>query len=117
MNGRVTTDFDQTPPVSTYLIAFIVSDFECNEFKGTDGFPTTQRVFTRHDYINQTSHALVEAITILTAIGNYVGVPFTLPKLDQVAIPGSRIEGSLITQTICLLTSVSKDYYHVPFQL
>lgn len=93
VNGRVITDFWETPPTSTYLIAFIVSDFESNEFIATNEYPTTQRVFTRHEYINQTSHGLVEGITIFKAIENYLQVPFMLPKIDQVAIPGSRIEG------------------------
>lgn len=93
MNGRVITDFEQTPPISTYLIAFIVSDFEYNEFIATNDFPTTQRIFTSKDYINQTSYSLVEAITTLKAIGNYLQFPFTLSKLDHAAIPDIRVGG------------------------
>lgn len=79
--------------MSTYLIAFIVSDFEYKEFIATKEFSTTQRVFTSKEYINQTSYSLVEGITILKAIENYLQVPFTLPKLDHAAIPDTKVGG------------------------
>lgn len=93
VNGRVITDFDQTPLISTYLIAIIVSDFEYREFIATKENPTTQRVFTIKEYVNQTSYALTEAITILKAIENYLQVPFTLSKLDHASIPDTRVGG------------------------
>lgn len=93
VNGRVTTDFDETPPISTYLIAFIVSEFEYREFNATNGLPTTQRVFTSKDYINQTSYALIEGVTLLNAIGNYLQIPFVLQKLDHASIPYTWVGG------------------------
>lgn len=91
MNGQVITDFDETPLMSTYLVAFIVSDFQSTEYIATNGSSTVQRVITRN--LNQTSYALTESIAILNAIEKYVQVPFPLLKLDQAAIPGSRVGG------------------------
>lgn len=73
--------------MSTYSIAFIISDFNYREFNATNDYTTTQRIFTHIDQINQTSYALVEGITILNALENYLQMPFVLNKLDHVAMP------------------------------
>lgn len=76
--------------MSTYLVAFIVSDFEYNYFNATSEFNMTQRIFTTNDTINRTSYALVEGITMLKAIQEYMQIPYDYPKLDHVAIPNTR---------------------------
>lgn len=103
MNGRVITDFDQTPLMSTYLVAFIVSDFKYTEYYTTNGSSTAQRVITRN--LNQTSYALTESIAILNAIEKYLQVSFPLSKLDQAAIPGSRVGGliSILPLFFCVV--------------
>lgn len=81
--------------MSTYLVAFIVSDYNKRTFEATADFPTTHRVFANDKVINHTSYALVEAITILKALENYLQVSFALPKLDQAVIPESIVGGNL----------------------
>lgn len=82
----VTTHFGTTPPTSTYLIAYIVSDFESvTNANASTGFP--HRVFARPNAINQTGLTLEAGEKILTAIETFLDVPFTLPKMDQAAIP------------------------------
>ncbi|XP_055306447.1 aminopeptidase N-like [Sitodiplosis mosellana] len=88
--GRVKTTFATTPPTSTYLIAFIVSDFGYTETNASDNNPTHQRVFTSKNKLSQTAYALDEGVKILNAISKYVSVPFSLPKMDQAAIPDFR---------------------------
>lgn len=95
MNGKVRTDFGTTPLMSTYLVAFIISDYEKRTFEATADFPTTHRVFANDKVINHTSYALVEAITILRALENYLQVSFPLPKIDQAVIPDSKVGGIL----------------------
>ncbi len=45
------------------------------------------RVFARPNAINQSSLILDAGVKILDAIGNYLGVDYSLPKMDQVAVP------------------------------
>lgn len=109
MNGRVRTSFERTPVMSTYLIAFIISDYEQRTFEATAEFPTTHRVFANDRVINHTSYALVEGITILKALENYLQVSFALPKLDQAAIPDSKVGGEFKRRN---------DFFHnFPFPL
>lgn len=82
--------------MSTYLIAFLVSDFE---YKGNDAsVPNTipHRVFTDKDNLNQTAYALSEGEKILNAIAGYVNVSYSLPKMDQAAIPDFRAGGKRV---------------------
>ncbi|XP_031640015.1 aminopeptidase N-like [Contarinia nasturtii] len=85
---RTITYFEQTPPTSTYLIAFIVSDFAFKEKSDQHGFK--YRVFVKPHEIETTNFALADSDKILNAISEYVQVNFTLPKMDQAAIPDFR---------------------------
>lgn len=79
--------------MSTYLVAFIVSDYEYREFNGTHEYETTSRVFASKDDTNQTSYALLEGMKMLNALENYFQIPFSLPALDQAVIPEFRVGG------------------------
>lgn len=91
------TDFDQTPLMSSYLIAFIISDYEYQQFNATNEFNTTQRVFTNKESIDQTSHALTESVQIVKAIENTVRIPFSLSKLDHTSLKYTVVGGMLIS--------------------
>lgn len=67
-----------------------MSDLRYSEIISTN---ITHRVFTAQKYINQTEFALSEGVTILKTIEDYLQIPFTLPKLDQAAIPDFSVEG------------------------
>lgn len=114
VNGRVRTDFDPTPIMSTYLVAFIVSDYANKKYNATADFPTTHRVFASDKVINQTSYAFVEAITILKALENYLQVSFALPKLDQVVVAQNPF-GGMILKIISSL--IKKEYMSKKFNL
>lgn len=72
-NGVKTTTFKQTPLTSTYLIAFIVSDFQSKDTAAADQ-KIPQRVFANPNLVNQADYALSEGVTILDAIAKYVQV-------------------------------------------
>lgn len=93
--------------MSTYLVAFIISDYANKTFKATADFPTTHRVFASDKIINETSYAFVEAITILKALESYLQVSFALPKLDQVVVAQNRIGGMILK----IISSLIKKTY------
>ncbi|KAK2867018.1 hypothetical protein QQF64_022678 [Cirrhinus molitorella] len=80
------TTFAATESMSTYLLAFIVSDFGFIE----QNIDTLQvRIFARQDAINagQGQYALNVTGPILKFFETYYNVPYPLPKSDQVALP------------------------------
>lgn len=90
-SGYALTQFKTTPPTSTYLIAFLVSDFPNKESWSKNGF--RHRVFAKPNGIESGTFAVHESEKILNAIGDYVQINFTLPKMDSAAIPDFRAGG------------------------
>lgn len=79
-----TVHFATTPRMSTYLVAFLVGDFEC--IKGqSDGIPI--RVCSPPDQVKYTHFALTTAEYVLHYYDNYFGIKYAMPKLDLIAIP------------------------------
>ncbi|XP_055907199.1 uncharacterized protein LOC129942349 [Eupeodes corollae] len=78
------TIFEQTPKMPTYLVAFVVSDFETTSGSLNQ---LTQRIFSRKGTQADQEFALFAGIQITARLADYYDVPFTLPKLDQVAVP------------------------------
>ncbi|XP_012269271.2 aminopeptidase N-like [Athalia rosae] len=81
-DGKNWTRFERTPRMSTYLIAFIVSDFEA--IKNFDG---TYNVWTKPTAIARGRWAFDVGQLELAALERYTGVNYTLPKMDQASIP------------------------------
>uniref|UniRef100_A0A914HL42 Aminopeptidase n=1 Tax=Globodera rostochiensis TaxID=31243 RepID=A0A914HL42_GLORO len=81
----VRTDFDDTLPMSSYLLALVVSDFEYVE--GNTSLGTRFRIWSRKDALNLTSYALRAGIKVLEFYEHYYGIPFPLPKQDMMAFP------------------------------
>lgn len=77
--------FERTPKMSTYLLAFIVGDFEHLEKKTKEG--TLVRVFTTPGKKHQAAFALDCAIKTLSFFNDYFDIPYPLPVLDLIAIP------------------------------
>ncbi|EAT40058.1 AAEL008162-PA [Aedes aegypti] len=78
----VTTTFQKTKRMSTYLLAFVVSDFETRQLG-------SQLIHARPNAIDETEFGLVSGDAILDALGEYTGVSYYdyKPKLAQIAIP------------------------------
>lgn len=79
--------------MSTYLVAFIVSDYVNITKNASNQNPTQQSVFTSQDTLSQSQYGLDEGVAILNALETYLDVPYGLPKLDQAAIPDFRAGG------------------------
>ena len=84
-NSVKTVQFEETPIMSTYLLAFIVGKLEFIEKKARDG--TLVRVITTPGKKEQGKFALDFSIKVLEYYNNYFGIKYPLPKLDMVALP------------------------------
>ncbi|KAJ1180032.1 hypothetical protein NDU88_005257 [Pleurodeles waltl] len=82
------TKFKETPKMSTYLLAFIVSDFDYTE-KTDPGQKFQVRIWGREKAIkeNQGEYALNVTGKILEFFDEYYNVSYPLPKSDQIALP------------------------------
>lgn len=89
-DGKIKTTFDTTPVMSTYLVAFVVSDYGNYTKNASKENPTQQSIFTSHDTLKQAQYGLDEGVAILNELEKYLKVPYGLPKIDQAAIPNFR---------------------------
>ena len=77
--------FSPTPKMSTYLLAFIIGEFEHIETRTKEG--TLVRVFTTPGKKHQAEFALTCAAKTLSFYNAYFDIPYPLPVLDLIAIP------------------------------
>ncbi len=78
-------EFETTPVMSTYLLAFIVGDLAHIEKAAADGKPV--RVWTTRGKERQGRFTLDTSIKLLSFYHDYFGIKYPLPKLDHVALP------------------------------
>ena len=79
-----TIRFATTPKMSTYLVAFLVGDFQCTSGE-SDGTPI--RACATPDKVEYTRFALSAAEFVLRYYNNYFGIKYPMPKLDMIALP------------------------------
>ncbi|XP_036888218.1 endoplasmic reticulum aminopeptidase 1 [Sturnira hondurensis] len=83
--GLIEDHFDVTVKMSTYLVAFIISDFKSVSKMTKSGVKVS--VYAVPDKINQADYALDAAVTLLEFYEDYFSIPYPLPKQDLAAIP------------------------------
>lgn len=77
--------YAQTPIMSTYLLAFVVGEFDFVEGKDSDG--VNIKVYTPKGKSIQGQFALEVAQKTLPFYKNYFKIRYPLPKMDLIAIP------------------------------
>ncbi|KAK1259012.1 hypothetical protein QJS04_geneDACA017960 [Acorus gramineus] len=77
--------FEESPIMSTYLVAVVIGLFDYLEDFTSDG--TKVRVYCQPGKGNQGKFALEVAVKTLPLYTRYFDTPYVLPKLDMVAIP------------------------------
>lgn len=86
MNGEVKTlKFDRTPIMSTYLLAFVVGEFDYIEQYTADG-RIAVRVYTPLGKTDQGRFALDVAVRTLPYYEQWFGIEYPRPKADLIAI-------------------------------
>ncbi|HEY1767317.1 MAG TPA: M1 family metallopeptidase [Terracidiphilus sp.] len=82
--GEHTIRFATTPKMSTYLVAFLVGDFQCTS-GSSDGIPI--RACATPDKVQYTKFAVSAAEFVLHYYDTYFGIKYPMPKLDMIALP------------------------------
>ncbi|PON95981.1 Peptidase M1, alanine aminopeptidase/leukotriene A4 hydrolase [Trema orientale] len=80
-----TVSYQESPIMSTYLVAIVVGLFDYVEDHTSDGIKV--RVYCQVGKANQGKFALHVAVKTLELYKEYFAVPYPLPKLDMIAIP------------------------------
>jgi aminopeptidase N/puromycin-sensitive aminopeptidase len=79
-----TLKFATTPKMSTYLVAFLVGDFQCTSGE-SDGVAI--RSCSTPDKVSLTPYSVEIAKYVLHYYNTYFGIPYPLKKLDLIALP------------------------------
>jgi len=85
-NEYVWDEYENTLKMSTYLLAFVVSDFRYLEGNKTSN-NVTFRIWSRESALEQTKYATSIGPTILEYYEQYFNIKYPLPKQDMIAIP------------------------------
>ncbi|XP_048478800.1 aminopeptidase N isoform X1 [Plutella xylostella] len=109
------THFERSVNMSTYLVAYVLSDFKYLEtfYTGQDNVNKSIRVWARPELIHKAKYALSITPKLLEYYEQIFGLPYALDKLDLVAIPdfssGAMENWGLITfrETALLFDEVS----------
>jgi aminopeptidase N len=91
--------------MSTYLLAFIVSDFD-----STDSIPKYDfTAWARPNAIEHAKYSQEVGPKLVDYFEDYTGIDYTFPKIDQVAVPdfsaGAMENWGLIIYRYVLITS------------
>jgi len=82
--GKHTLVFARTKPISSYLVAMLVGDFECRS--GAVG-AVPVRVCSTPDKLPLTAFALDAAEHALSFFNDWTGIPYPFGKLDIIGVP------------------------------
>jgi aminopeptidase N len=77
--------FAATPPMSSYLNVFVAGELDLIESRSGG---TQLRVIATKGKAEMGRYALETTAQILQYYNDYFGLPYPLPKLDQIALPG-----------------------------
>lgn len=96
--------FKTSVKMSTYLVAYSVSDFEYKEAKVDTEEDVVFRIYARRDAMAQVDYAAEVGPKVLKFYEDYFQIKFPLPKIDMIAIPDFAGEWKLFT-------NCSKKYF------
>ena len=76
--------------MSSYLLAFVVSDLEhiSNE-NSKEADETLHRIWVRPNSLSKAQYALDNSIGALKALEEYTGFKYEMPKVDSAGVPNN----------------------------
>ncbi|CAL4066693.1 unnamed protein product [Meganyctiphanes norvegica] len=83
--GWVWDSFQKSVPMSSYVLAFMVSDLQYKN--STVDHPVHFRVWAREEALDQVDYAVEKGPLILKYFEDFFNISYPLPKQDQVALP------------------------------
>ncbi|KAK4473952.1 hypothetical protein MN116_003273 [Schistosoma mekongi] len=83
--------YNSTVKMSTYLLAFVISQFSSIQKIDSKGRNFT--VWARPERIHSAGYALEIGMKLLTYFEDYFGIPYPLPKMDMVALSLFSVDG------------------------
>ena len=81
------TEFMRSPKMSTYLVFIGLGDFGS---KASTTGKTEVRGFARREKAHMIGNSIKVAADVLQFFNGYLGIPYPLPKVDFIAVPGSN---------------------------
>lgn len=87
LDDQVIETFETSVKMSTYLVAYSVSDFEYKEAKTDTKDDVIFRIYARRDAMGQVDYAADIGPKVLKFYEDYFQIKFPLPKIDMIAIP------------------------------
>ena len=84
-NGLITTEFNETVVMPSYLLALVVSDFQCINNKSIHGIEVGSCALPIQKH--KLNYSLSIATQVIDHFTDYFQVGFPLPKVDHIAIP------------------------------
>ncbi|XP_045478249.1 glutamyl aminopeptidase isoform X5 [Harmonia axyridis] len=115
LNGGKLVHFKETVKMSTYLVCFIVCDFNYTEtFFENNGTNVPFRVYATPQQLEKTTYAGEVGKKTIEFYIKYFDIPYPLPKLDMIAIPdfssGAMEHWGLVTYRETALLYTPKDH-------
>ncbi|XP_053663928.1 glutamyl aminopeptidase-like [Anopheles marshallii] len=89
--GNRLYSFTTTPRMSTYLVAWFVSDFPSESNVLAKGSTVTVATWAKPSSAHLLSYSVDASVRFLGAMGQYFAEPYGLPKIDNVAVPHSHL--------------------------
>lgn len=90
-SDHVVTTFQRTPPIMTYVLSFLISDYEMIENNDTS---VVHHIYAAPAKLKDMGFALEASVKILGIIEEYLNVPYGQPKYDQIGLPNFAPEAT-----------------------
>lgn len=103
LGDMVIDTFETSVKMSTYLVAYSVSDFEYKEEKTDTKDDVVFRIYARRDAMAQVDYAADIGRKVLKFYEDYFQIKFPLPKIDMIAVPdfaGEHLMKRLISRNL-----------------